>query len=330
MDSRMAWILAGIFGAAVLGVIVWVVFFPSPTAPTSRTLAAGRMALQKSEYPLTHLLPAEPDGAGDAGDDYHQAVTALKGRWDKVADACGSRGALPPDDRKLLEEIQAHISAGAGKRKMTYAFRYTPREFVVDYTDTEAGDFQDLANVPDRLCEHYVAAGESGYPKAERVMFDLLVMGHHMVAERARLESVLTGAELQREACRRLRTLYGARYWDRPAKAAKARDYARGLDGLVDIYALLRREVIWNYRVDIVAGDVFNLIEHHPDRSLRVEATLALGTVRLRAGKRGDKRYVRKLIERQLASSDPIERAAAKAANALDAKGLNRLMNPPQ
>ena len=330
MDNRMAWILAGIFGAIVLVVIVWVVFFPSPTAPTHRTLARGRMDFQKPRHPLTHVMPAAPAGDGDAGDDYHQAIALLKERWDGVVAACRGNGALSPGDRKLLEEIHAHLAAGAGKREMTYAFRYTPQEFVIDYSATEAGDFQDLANVPVRRYEHHLAAGKDSYGQAEKVLFDLLVMGHHMVAERARLESVLTGAELQREACTRLRTLYGSQHWSRPDKGGKAQEYSLGLEGLLNVYAVLRREVIWTFQPDVVAGDVFNLVENHPDRCIRVEATLALGPIKLAAGGRGNKRYTRKLIDRQLARSDPLERAAARAAAALDAEGLNRLMNPPQ
>jgi hypothetical protein len=72
-------------------------------------------------------------------------------------------------------------------------------------------------------------------------------------------------------------------------------------------------------------GDIFNLVENHQDRAVRVEAILGLGVVKLTVAGRGDRRRTAKLIGEKLLSEDEIERAAAGCAESLDAAGLKQL-----
>ncbi len=329
MDTKVAWIVAGVFGVLVAGVIVKMTAFPSPSGPTYRTLAKGMLTLRNPEYPITHVLPSAPTGGGDAGDDYHQAIQAYKAREDAIEDICIKREALSAEEIKTLTDIQAHIAAGARREKMTYTFRLTPREIPIPYEAPEVDDFQDVANVCERLFQYHLRQGAAGYPKAERVMFDLFTVGRHMINERSRLDTVMRGLGLQQHVCERLVGLYSGARWNQPTKLRNVQEYADGLEPMAMVYSGHQKEVIWSGSHQTgkakAIGDVFNLVNKHADPAVRAEATLVLGILKLNARTRGDKNYAARLIRKQLKSANPVEQAAARAADALDHEGLEKL-----
>ena len=329
MSNKMAWILAGIFGAFMVIVIVKVAFFPSPTDPTSATIGPGKLTLQSPVKPVTLVLPSVPGGAGD---DYHTAIQLYKQNRPAIEEVCAHAGEvrdgkyrLSAADSQLLKPIQDALSAGAARKGMTYSFRHTPKTIEIPYEATEAGDFQDVANVPFILSENHIAAGKDSYPQGEKCIFDMFTMGHHMIGERARLDTVLFGVGLQKNACDLLMRLYAIK-WDRTDRFKQIKEYKDGLDRLSSIYGEHQRNVIWHLPPH--PGDVANLVANHADRAVRVEALLGLGVAKLTCTKRGDRSHIAGLIARKLGSADEIERAAARCANSLDQGGLTRLINP--
>ena len=149
-----------------------------------------------------------------------------------------------------------------------------------------------------------------------------------LIQERARLEIVRAGVGLQKVACAGLMELY--RRWEKPERTEQVREYLRGLRLMSSVYTSLDKR-IWDLHGapdgtrGLHPGDIFNLVANHQDRAVRVEATLALGVVKLTCTRRGDRKMAQRLIRRMLDSEDPIERAAARSAQALDAAGLERL-----
>ena len=68
MGNKLPWIVAGVFGAFVVAVIVKLVAFPAPTGPVA-TAPLEMLALRQPEEPLSLVIGSEPSGAGNAGND---------------------------------------------------------------------------------------------------------------------------------------------------------------------------------------------------------------------------------------------------------------------
>jgi len=333
MGNRLGWILAGIFGAFVIIVLVKVLFFPSPSDPTRATTGPGMLKLQQPAEPLTTLLPSAPDGEGNAADDYRQAwrfydkkTEAITAMIEHYVALMKDEYRLTDDDVALLNGVADHISAGTAKKDMSF---YITEQMEVAYDEpVEADQFQSLAEVLQILFAHHIGKGEGSYPAAEKCLFDILVLGQHLINERARFDIVRTGIGLQKKACKLLGHFYAK--WNKPERIKTVREYRTGLGDMSSIYTELYT-VVWKLKLQESGahgpnpGDIFNLVANHADRAVRVEAILGLGMVKLTCGSRGDHKRVRKLIDEKLNSDDPIEKSAAKCADALDEKGLNRL-----
>ncbi len=333
MSNRLGWILAITFGVVVIGVLVKSIVFPSPTPPTRATLGKGMLTLQKPIEPLTAILPAEPADPGNAANDYRLAwklydenKEALQKIFEHENDVYLDKYRLTDEEVALLNRIARPIAAGAAKKEMTY---YSPEKMDIPYFSAEAEQFQNLAEVPQMLFVHYVGKGPESYPAAEKCMFDILVMVHHMIQERARIDIVRTGIGLQKNTCELLELLYDK--WKKPDRLKAVRNYRTGLRDISGIYTDLYA-IIWQLKRQQSGafgphpGDIFNLVANHADRAIRVEAILGLGMVKLTCSSRGDHKRVRELINKKLAGDDPIEKAAAKCADALDQKGFNLLI----
>jgi len=333
MHNKLAWIIAMLVGSALAIFILWLTLFPQPTAATSATAARGRLQFKEPAAPVTLVLPTAPSGPGDAGDDYKQAIDAyaanrqaikaiLKRHRDMI------RGNYRPSHQDLLtlEPVRQAAGRGAAKAKMTYYFRHTPRRVEPPFIPEMSSQFRDIWEVLVFLSDYNIVSGEAGYGEAERCLLDAFTMGWHVVAERSRLDIVRTGFRMQKGACDELIHLYGVRLKksDRLAAVQRYRDEL----ALASItYRELEREVLRHLPPH--SGDVFNLAQNHADKAVRRMATLWLGVVRLTCTKRGDKRYVRKLIADKLNSDDEIERACADAARKFDQKAFNLMKRPP-
>jgi len=336
MGNKLGWIIAAIFGGFVVILIVKVVFFPSPTSPTGNTTAPGMLSFQRPAEPLDLVLGDRSLADGDAGEDYRRALEAYQSNlsaieevFDKYAKVAGGNYHLGEDELAPLREVASAVADAAAKKKMTYYFRLTPKKMQVPYYPPQMAEFRDLGRVLQVLATHHRLSGPEGYAKAEEHLLEMFMMGRHLMDERARLDLVRFGVWLQDAACGLLVKLYAK--WDKPDRAEQVKRYQEGLWTIRSTYRDLY-DLIWRLEPasgggwSPNAGDIFNLATRHSDRSVRVEAILSLGMVKLTATGRGDQRYVRKLIREKLSSEDELERAAAGCAEALDKAGLERLV----
>lgn len=334
MGKTLSWVLAGMFGAFALIMIVKFAFYPSPTSP-SRTGPSGMLSFQRPEEPLALVTGSEPAAAGNAGGDYRLAMDVYRENTQAIdemivrardGDLAWGEYRYTPEQLALLGKVAAHVADAAGKRKMSFYFRLTAKEIKRPYFAVEADRFQELYDVLDVLVRHHVlVGGEQEYPEAEKCLFHALVMGRHMVDERARFDIVSQGLAIQERAGDRLIELY--RRWKKPHRADAVKAYKGGLVEITIQYTALRG-VIWGIESAWRCphpGDVFNLAANHADRAIRVEAIVVLGIVRHGQIGRGDQRIVRKLIDKYLRSSDELEAAAAKAADEMTQDDLRMM-----
>jgi len=334
MGKTLSWVLAGMFGAFALIMIVKFAFFPSPTSP-SLTGRTGMLSFQRPEEPLALVIGSEPAAAGDAGGDYRLAMDVYRENTQAIdemiehahdGDLAGGEYRYTPEQLALLGKVAAHVVDATAKKKMSFYFRLTPKEIKRPYFAVEADRFQELYDVLDVLAMHHVlVVGEQEYPEAERCLFHALVMGRHMVDERARLDIVKGGLVIQESACDTLVGLY--RRWKKPDRVDAVKEYKGGLLEITSQYTALQA-VIWGIESPWRCphpGDVFNLAANHEDRAIRVEAIVVLGIIRHGQIGRGDQRMVRKLIDQKLRSSDELEAAAAKAADEMTQEDLRMM-----
>jgi hypothetical protein len=144
-----------------------------------------------------------------------------------------------------------------------------------------------------------------------------------MTNERARVDVVLRGLRLQQMALERLREVY--EHWEGADKSriGKLKTYAEGLGRVCRAFRD-KWAIVWTAAPE--PGDVFNIIENDEDRAWRVDALLGLAIVKIREqSHRGNSRKVQRLIERFLNSADPLECAAARAAQEFSRADFDKL-----
>lgn len=340
MSSKLiGWIIGIAVAIFAVGLLVKVIFFPKPSQP-SAALGGNRMEILAPEQPLTLIIPALPTGTADAGDSYAAAVKLCKDNAKAItaaktpahmSDLPQGKFRLATEDNEAFNRILDLVSAGAANAKMTYTFRLTLVKIELPYTATEAEDLYLMDGPLRMLALQWMAMGEDGFVKAEKIYFALLIAGKHMIDERARMEVVMTGIAMQDNACRALRTLYGDKYWKKSDRLEKVEQYYTGLTNFGGVYRDLFQNVIWklnrlpNGGVCPYPGDILYLAENHPDRSIKTEAILLLGMVRLMSGERGDRRCADDLLNQYFSSPEPLIRAAATCAASLDMKGVSKL-----
>ena len=334
MGKWLPWVLAGIAGAFALIMTVKIVFFPSPTSPIL-TAREGMLSFHRPEESLAVVIGSEPAGAGDAGGDYKLAMDVYRENMQAIdemithareGDVGRGEYRYTPEELALLGKVAAHVADAAAKMKMSFYFRLSPKEIKRPYYAVEADRFEELYDILDVLAMHHaMVAGEQACPKAEKCLFHALVMGRHMVDERARLDIVERGLVIQESACETLIALY--RRWKQPARSAKVKTYRGGLLEITSQYTDLQG-ALWGIESRWRCphpGDVFNLAANHEDRAIRVEAIIVLGIIKHGQIGRGDQRMVRKLIDQKLRSSDKLEAAAAEAADEMTQKDLRMM-----
>lgn len=328
MGNKTGWIIAGFLILAVLGIIIMIVFFPSPTPPTSVTRKRDFMDAVEVEMPVTTVIGAAPSAGGNSGDDYRAAFgvyktneTAIKAFFEKLyddeqvgIDLSKGRISPPPDVVSALESIGSHVRAGAGKANFEYVFTHTDKkDFDVGYFYQGTFDLGRVSDCMDVLVNYLL--GKKQYAQAAQAEKDLLMMGWHMANERVRLHMTLAGLDIQVGALAGLSDVY-VNWGD------EHRDKIRAINEYKDAVNYTR--AVTNEKLEVFQassiepGDIFNIIEKHKDRAFRVQGLLFLGRLRYEvAGSRGDMRYTSKLIDRYAGGKDEYEAAAAKAARAM-------------
>ncbi len=326
MGNRFGWILGGSLVLIVLAILVWVIWFPSPSKPTYATTKPGVLDFYDQTMTPNELTGREPTGAGNAAECYHQAYTRCMANdatvdaiFIKAAKWAAAKDAPQPltfsdSDVKMLAAIADLVGQGARRKEMQFAPTYTPELLIIGNPEVT----EKIVRLQKPLLAYaFYHASRKEYADAERVLHDMLTMGRHFVAERSLVRLAMSGMSFQRKACSALRDLYGPnRYAQKTILQGTVRDYLDGVDKLSDFVKMKRKLTRSLGTVEKFPGDVLNIAENDADRLWRIEGILKLGQLKFTARSRGDKRHIKKLIGESLASDDPLEAAAAKAADA--------------
>jgi len=311
MGSKLGWIAAGVLVVGLLVVIIMKVVIPSPSRPTLATRKGGFMDLKQISIPVGDIVGTTPSGGGNAADDYVQALAVAKQREQEIAQvAAGDNSAA---GMTALRRIASLVATGASKASLQYTFTHTSKTFRVAYRFQPAVELQAVPGAMFILARKLHKSKK--YAEAEQVLFDMFVMGWHLVAERAHIYVVRTGLGIQMSALAGLQSVYrdwGPEYGDKRARVAAYTNEIITTQRAFDE----KQRILWS--TDPNPGDVFHILEKEQDRAWRVQALLSLGILKFRAqDRRGDVRMIDKLLGRFAGSSDPFEAAAARAAKNL-------------
>jgi hypothetical protein len=298
--------------AAVILYLVIRVVHPPATPPTIATTAPGALDFQIKNASLTDIIGFTPSGIGNPGKDYDEAVRyARRNQTDleKANANISKEGGLQSYQEDVCVKISELMARGTNKEKMEYTFVFTPRKLKVIFTPDGIDELRTLADALDNLCIHYSKSGE--VDKVIDAASQELVLGWHMMSERARAGMVMEGISIQIRALGSLEDAYKQKKETNRIKACVA--YRRKL---ADAYDVLQKKmsVLWRAEGSI-PGDAYNIIENDKDRACRVDAILALGIQKFTAkGHRGNDRVRDELLEQYSKSSDELLSAAAESA----------------
>ena len=324
MSTKFGWIAAGLFALAIGGFILKQTVFPSPTRPSITTRRTGFMDRIEVDASITDILGALPTGGGNAGDDYHQAVTIYLAAKQAIEDAIIDLGKGADtgheDALAALNGMYGHISSGAKKKEMKYLLVHAPKELRVGRKLPEIETLSEVAACMDLLAFYNLA--NNRLRQAEAIYKDLMIMGWHMAAARSHYHMVTTGFGIQRMGAQGLQSVYrtmGGSFKQRVEALEEYRSAARETG-----YAYTEKlDLLWKTKPH--PGDVFNIAENDKDRAWRVQGVLAMGILRYTTGRRGDTKYNTRLLEEFAKDKDPLLAAAAKAARELTEPEFNLL-----
>lgn len=316
MGNKLGWFLAAVL-LVIVAVAVFTAVFPSRSRATADTLAPGVLELHEPSVSVSRAIGAVPDGPGNAAADFVMACDVWKRYEAMLKRVCGGRMGnakyVPPAGAvAALKQIDSLVAGAMNKSAMKFVLsKYTTQQLEVDYWYKPAVRLEYLGDALGALATYYVLRGDAD--RAAEVLKHRVVLGWHMVNERALLYMVIYGLRLQVEALNALEDVYrtaGGAYLPR---IIGVREYC---DSLLDVRSAMKRKraVIWPGNCQPSPGDIFNIVENDADRSCRVQGVLALAFLRFTTANRGDRNYTDELIARYVKSDEPLLAAAARAA----------------
>ncbi len=301
-----------LLAAAVISYLVIRVVHPRSTPPTIATTAAGVLELQIKTAPLTDIIGFTPSGIGNPGNDYNEAIKyARENQTDleKANENIANGDDLYGYQKDVCVKISELMAPGINKEKMEYTFVFTPKKLKVFFIPDGINELKALADTLDNLCIHYSKSGE--VDKVINAAAQELVLGWHMMNERARTAMVMEGMSIQMRALDSLEDAYKQK--KETGKVKSCASYRKELDDAYDVLNT-KMSVLWKPEGS-VPGDAYNIIENDEDRACRVEAILVLGIQKITAkGHRGNDRIREELLEQYSKSNDELLHAAAESA----------------
>ena len=341
LSAYTGWFVAGGVGLVLVVILVVFLLFPSGSG---RVRTNPRMLKFRDLGVSPQLvIGSVPSAAGNAGDDYYQAVTVMKQNMREIAQDIGEEDYLEdsredlgiatedPDDMRgrrqataagkaVLQQIEAHVKAGAQKAKMDYTFVHTPRQFEVGRAYRPAHDLLKVASALDTLRVYYER--EKNLQAAEDCIKAVFVLGWHMMNERRHPDMVRQGMEIQSLAIEVLEQLYQAAGGQKAQRLDSLNAYNMKLLALKSFWSKKSR-VVWNIRPE--PGDIRYVVDNDKDLSWRVQGLLALGLVRHAPRSRGDLKLAQATLAKYAASKDPVLAAAARAAQQFTREQFNQI-----
>ncbi len=345
MSSKMGWIVAGIIVVLVGGVIFWVIVHPSTSDPTEDTTGPGQLDIHDIEIPITTIVPAEPTGGGNAGEDYQKAVEIVKplyekaiednpefphtildqaaaeiGTWMKPKEGKAENKPVNPEALGLMEKIAGFVAQGAAKKEMKYPFDLDKME--VSYKFPEAKYFQLVSQALSDYA-HYHNLVLNKPEEAQKIIFTRFIMGWHMAHDRVLPYFVSSGIDIQSHSCYWLADLY-ANWEGHGGLVEKAQAYVSAAGEVSSFFNSKRKFMFDKFaraNEPPNPGDLFNVVENDKDPSWRIQGILALGMLKYSPGLinsehfNGDSKCRRRLLDEKLKDGTAEEKAAAKAAD---------------
>ena len=320
MGNKTGWAL-GIGGAIlVAAVAVYLLYLSPPDSPTDDTLRQGALELKEPSMSIDAVLGRMPSGDCNAGDAYARAAAVWekhKARFKKIYHILDSTPRhLTPDELALCNEVYDKLKPAIRCESMRYTFVHTAKELRVSAFAKGVEELLGLNDVLECLAEHYRRT--ENYKQVVTVNEHRLVLGWHMMNERARMQMVTAGMDIMQAALMYLETFHGE--IGKPGRAEAAGEYNADIStarAAMDA----KRKIVWTLaeREDgkkaPQPGDLFRIIEHDQDRTWRVEAILALAVLRhTDRDHRGNMRKINALLDQAAGSDDELIRAAAEVA----------------
>jgi len=314
LGNKLGWIIAGALVGIFLIILILFVALPQPSSPRE-TRDKSLLAMVTVDHWPGSVVGPKPTGGGNAGDDYARAISLYRAHRRELDDACYHlddirTGAhqLPESTLRVMEQIHQAVSNGARKASAkfvlthTAAFRVSPKYGP----STEVRMAFEILKALFLIYEHKMGK----HAEARQVAHDAFCFGWHLMEDRGHINIVLCGLEIQYQTLGLFQGLDPSGPQGPSAPAIYR--YAGSLNRIRTHYKK-KMEIL--YGNPPYPGDVFNIAENDQDPAWRVHAALTLGVLKHTAGRRGDKRYTAKLIDRYSDSDDARMASAAKAAD---------------
>ncbi|MHC4562453.1 MAG: hypothetical protein ACYS8X_06735 [Planctomycetota bacterium] len=329
LGNIAGWVVSGLMVAGIVLFLVVPVAAPSPSTPEIKAARTGFLSSYAPDVSITSVLPAEPSGSGNAGDDYFQAVKIWRDNeqeLDALVEAL-LRRRPPAPLPAIVNEIIEHVRKGAAKAKMEYVFVHTDKKLKVSRFYRPARELNDVAILLQQL-GHFHLENER-YEVAIDLFQLIFVMGWHMFEERAIVDMMFQGLGIQQSAADLLAMAYRKQDMNEQAEATKK--YRVALSS-VELKCNDKLDLLWGVGVrsdTLRPADVFAVAERDADRAWRVQATFSLGILKFAVRHDGDRRLNKRLIEKFMKSDDPLIRSAAEASRRLKLSDFRMLGTPP-
>jgi len=322
VGNKLGWVLAGVLVVALVGIFLLVVVFPGHS---KSHMNPDDLLLKTQQFKPDYLTGRAMDADGNAGDCYHRAIQLSRKHAKMIRDATRRIGhpqsmeRLTAEEREILDQIAKEIREGAARKQMKFVLKLEPKVLKTRHKPPPIAEAMETLLSAQQLnaLDWLRGGGDADFAKAERIYHDTLTMGYHFANERRLVATARKGFGIQQDMCTKLKTLYASQKPANRSRIAKVAKYRAGMTGVRNLYSKKRDflATINTWKKD--PGSVFDIAENDEDLAWRVAGILALGKLKYAVSERGDTKHVRRLIDRFKASDDPMEAAAAEAADEL-------------
>jgi len=317
MGSKVGWIISGVMVLLFFIAVVIPVAFPSPSKPI-KALELGFLDLYKLPE-LSTIVDTLPSSAGNAGDDYKQALSVYATNKDEVDEFIAGFAAMPAPTilPGSVQELVDLVEQGSRKASMKYVFIHTEKELSVRRFYKPADDMNLLANA--LVCTSYFHQNRGEKDRQIELLKVLGIMGWHLYEERAHPAMMAYGLGFMMDSASGLLQRYNDD--GLTTEAAQAEVFSKAVIALEQKFND-KMNVVWNTSPH--AGDVFYIAEKDADTAWRVRAILSLGILKF-TSTGADRRYNKNLILKFMKDGDVKIAAAARAARHLMYSEFNTL-----
>jgi hypothetical protein len=306
------------------------------------------MDFHEVTIPITTIVPGEPSGDGNAGEDYKQAVDIVSplfekaleenpefsrtildqtaadiGTWMNPKVGKAQNKPVNPEGLQVMERIAACVAQGAAKKEMKYPFNLAKME--VTYNLPEAKYLHVVSQALGDYA-HYQNLVLKKPEEAQKILFNRFIMGWHMSRDRVFPYFVLAGFDIQISSCQGLGNPDGlyAKWPGHKGQVEKVKAYISAANDVKSFFNSKSKFLFSNFaRVDAPPnpGDLFNVVQNDKDPCWRIQGIFALGMLKFSPALiksehyEGDAQTLRRLLDEKLKNGTEEEKSAARAAD---------------